>query len=73
VSVGSDLDRDFAERRRKADEYHKEVNKSKKNTEMPDKKRKGKVGVGGVVKTAIWAGTFCYIVGVAAEVAKTPF
>ncbi|KAF2442939.1 hypothetical protein P171DRAFT_433313 [Karstenula rhodostoma CBS 690.94] len=73
VSVGSDLDRDFAERRRKADEYHREVKKSKKNMEAPERKKKGKVGVGGVVKAAIWAGALCYVVGVAAEVAKVPF
>lgn len=73
MSVGSDLDQDFAERRRKADEYHSEVNKSKKNMKAPEKKKRGGVGVGGVFKTAIWAGAFCYVVGVAAEVAKAPF
>ena len=37
------------------------------------KKRKGRVGFGGVVRTAIWAGAFCYVVGVLGEVAKGPF
>ncbi|KAL5388140.1 hypothetical protein DPSP01_003129 [Paraphaeosphaeria sporulosa] len=73
VSLGSDLDHDFAERRKKADEYHKEVNKSKKNMEAPEGKKRGGLGVGGVVRTAIWASAFCYVVGVAAEVAKAPF
>ncbi|KAL5417952.1 hypothetical protein PMIN04_007528 [Paraphaeosphaeria minitans] len=73
VSVGSDMDRDFAERRRKADEYHREVNKSKTNQEAPQKKQRGREGVSGVVKTVIWAGAFCYVVGVAAEVAQAPF
>ncbi|KAJ4360107.1 uncharacterized protein N0V89_000667 [Didymosphaeria variabile] len=75
VGVRSDLDRevDFAERRRKADEYHREVNRLRNSTKEPEKKERRRVGMGGVVKTAIWAGAFCYIVGVAAEVAKAPF
>lgn len=75
VGIGSDLDReiDFAERRKKADEYHREASKSRNKTEGPRKDRKGRVGVGGVVKTAIWAGALCYIVGVGAEITKAPF
>ncbi|KAL1592358.1 hypothetical protein SLS60_011437 [Paraconiothyrium brasiliense] len=75
VGVRSDLDQevDFAERRRKADEYHMEMNRSRKSTKKPEKKERRRVGMVGIAKTAIWAGAFCYIVGVAAEVAKVPF
>ena len=74
--VGSDLERelDFQERRRQAQEYNvvRENMEVSKRYEKAGKKRKGRVGFGGVVKTAIWAGAFCYVVGVLAEVAKVP-
>lgn len=74
--VGSDLEREleFQERRRKAQEYHggKEDVETGKRYEKGEK-RKGRVGFGGVVRTAIWAGAFCYVVGVLGEVAKGPF
>ena len=74
--VGSDLEREleFQERRRKAQEYHggRENVETGKRYEKGEK-RKGRVGFGGVVRTAIWAGAFCYVVGVLGEVAKGPF
>ncbi|KAF1980230.1 hypothetical protein BU23DRAFT_548416 [Bimuria novae-zelandiae CBS 107.79] len=81
--VGSDLERDhleFQERRRKADEYNREINEVRRNFEAAKqpydadgKKRKGRVGFGGVVKSAIWAGAVCYVIGIMAELAKSPF
>lgn len=80
--VGSDLEREleFQERRRQAAEYNRELNHVRKNFEAAAKKKhndtddasagKKRGRGGGVVKTAIWAATFCYVVGVAAEVAK---
>lgn len=77
--VGSDLEREleFQERRRKAQEYNvaredDEASKQHGKTTREKRKNKGRVGFGGVVKTAIWASALCYVVGVVAEVIKVP-
>ncbi|KAJ4291772.1 hypothetical protein N0V90_009667 [Kalmusia sp. IMI 367209] len=73
VGVGSDLetDLDFAERRKKAEDFtvkRKSLEDFVKETDKRNRKSRG--GVGGVAKTAIWAGALCYVTGVVAELLK---
>lgn len=65
------LEKDFEERRQAAaaTEAARSKLKSKHHT-SDDMPRKKKGGVGGVVKTAIWASALCYVVGVTAEVLR---
>lgn len=73
VGDGLELEREFEERRKAAGEYSGRFMggqgargwrraKKEKNT--------GKVGFGGVMKTAIIAGAWCYVAGVIAEMAR---
>lgn len=65
------LERDFEERRQAAaatEAARGKKGKGQTRDESVPKKRRG--GVGGVVKTAIWASAVCYIVGVTAEVLR---
>lgn len=65
------IERDFEERRQAAAAAEAARSKRSKHQardeELPKRKRGG---VGGVVKTAIWASAVCYIVGVTAEVLR---
>lgn len=65
------LEKDFEERRQAAAATEavrsKGSRQQPRNEDVPKKKRGG---VGGVVKTAIWASAVCYIVGVTAEVLR---
>ena len=64
------LERDFEERRQAAaatEAARSEMNEQSRDDEVPKKKRGG---IGGVVKTAIWASAVCYIAGVTAEILR---
>lgn len=64
------LERDFEERRQAAaatEAARSKKSKQQARDEVPNKRRGG---VGGVVKTAIWASAVCYIVGVTAELLR---
>ena len=65
------MERDFEERRQAAAATEAARSKrSKQQTRDEDLPKKKRGGVGGVVKTAIWASAVCYIVGVTAEVLR---
>jgi hypothetical protein len=75
VGNGLDLQNDFEERRKAAGEYHgrsieEATKRSKRWPPKSDEKERKKVGVGGVMKTAIVAAATCYVVGVAAELVR---
>ncbi|KAJ4989960.1 hypothetical protein SVAN01_04607 [Stagonosporopsis vannaccii] len=65
------LEKDFEERRQAAaatEAARSKKSKQQVRDEQVPKKQRG--GVGGVVKTAIWASALCYIVGVTAELVR---
>jgi hypothetical protein len=66
------LERDFEERRQAAaaaaESARSQKSKQARDETAPRKKKKGSVG--SVVKTAIWATTACYVVGVVGEVLR---
>lgn len=74
VGDGLELEREFQERRAAAGQYHgrfagREREKGRRR-ERKGEEGKGKVGVGGVMKTAIIAAAWCYVAGVVAELMK---
>lgn len=65
------LEKDFEERRQAAAATEAaRSSKSKQQVGRDEVLRKRRGGVGGVVKTAIWASAVCYIVGVTAELLR---
>jgi hypothetical protein len=62
------LARDFEERRQASAAMEAASNKRGRQKSKEEPTGKGKGGVSGVVKTAIWAGAVCYVIGVTAEV-----
>ncbi|KAH8729018.1 hypothetical protein GQ44DRAFT_701444 [Phaeosphaeriaceae sp. PMI808] len=65
------LEREFEERRQAAESLNsREKLDEEKRPEEPKRRRRG--GAGSVLKTAIWVGGICYIVGVMGEIATAP-
>ena len=62
------LAQDFEERRQASAAMEAASNKWSRQQPKEERTDKGKGGVSGVVKTAIWAGAVCYVIGVTAEV-----
>lgn len=62
------LAQDFEERRQASAAIEAASNRRGRQQTKEERTEKGKGGVSGVVKTAIWAGAVCYVIGVTAEV-----
>jgi hypothetical protein len=62
------LAQDFEERRQASAAMEAASKKRGRSQSKEERTEKGKGSVSGVVKTAIWAGTVCYVIGVTAEV-----